>query len=283
MFNCILLNTMNRTRNSNQQETAFQRWDLRTRRLRLITDVMEDYQDNVRRMIRLMGCELGISNHVYNNSMRPEIAEEWMHRVSQATTDMYSAETPRSERRQQEPRNSPIYEPEHVPYSFNEMPPPSQRRYIYTQMSGAAVNSGINSEQIDSSTEQVQYDGSMNESRCPISWDSFTVGQNVLRINSCGHIFCENALRQWFTNHNVCPVCRTVVGGSANLNTVDPSGNNPTTSTVINQILTGIINSLNGSPNTNQIYESEVEFNFADLMNAYTQLNLTQPSNNQNP
>jgi len=270
---------MNR-RYPTSQETAYQRWDLRMRRLRLMTDVMEDYQDNVRRMIRLMGCELGISNHVYNTANRANMnAEEWMSRVSQVTADMYSAESPSTERRrnnQQEPRSSPIYEPEHVPYSFNEMPPPTQSGFIYTQFSDVAMNSGITSEQINAATELVQYDGSMNESRCPISWDSFTVGQNVLKIRACGHIFCENALRRWFTNHNVCPVCRTVVGGEtlsdrfANPITTDSSGN----TSIINQILTGIVNSLNSaSNNNNQIYESEIEFNVTDLLDAYTRLN----------
>lgn len=259
---------MNR-RNTSSQETPFQRYDLRTRRLRLMTNIMEDYQDNVRRMIRLIGCELGISNHVFPHSDRGVNVDEWMNRVSQVSTDMYSSDAPRNERRH-----------ENAPYSFNEMPP---RGFLYAaELSGVEVNSGITREQIDASTELVQYDASMNESRCPISWDTFTVGQNVLQIRSCGHIFGEDALRQWFTNHNVCPVCRTVVGRRGSLSerfagltsrgsAVDSSGNS---SSILTQIVSSLVSSLNGaSIGTNQIYESEFEFNVNDLMDAYTQLN----------
>ena len=250
-----------RARNASYHETPFQRYDLRIRRLRLMTDVMEDYQDNVRRMIRLMGCELGISNHVYLGGVRNLNADEWMNRVSHATTDMYSPETPNEERRR---------EPENAPYSFNQMPPrPRPRQFVYTQLSEVAVNSGITSEQIDSATELIQYDTSMNESRCPISWDNFAVGQNVLQINSCGHIFCETSLRQWFTNHNVCPVCRAAVGGDA-----DASGNSSATSSIITQLVSSLVSGLNGASNSDsQIYESEFEFNVNDLMDAYSQLN----------
>jgi hypothetical protein len=228
-----------------------------------MTDIMEDYQDNVRRMIRLMGCELGISNHVYPGSVN---SDEWMNRVSQATTDMYSPETPSEER----PR-----EPENAPYSFNEMPP--NRGIVYTQTITPVENPGIPEEQIANSTELVQYDASMNEPRCPIALDNFVVGQNILRIISCGHIFGETSLRQWFTNHNVCPVCRTVVGGthySLSDRFADVSGNSTASSNILTQIVSSLVNSLNGvSANSNQIYESEFEFNVNDLMDAYSQLN----------
>ena len=257
-------------RNSNTQETAFQRWDLRMRRLRLMTDIMEDYQDNVRRMIRLMGCEMGISNHIYPNSNLRVNSDEWMNRVSNITTDMYSPETPSDERR------------DRAPYSFNDMPPPPtpirRNGVIYSQL---GMNSGITRDQIANSTEVVQYDASMNESRCPITLDNFEIGQNILRINGCQHIFGESALREWFTNHNVCPVCRTVIS--------DPRQNNTTTTAtpsssqqtgVINQIVTSIVNSLNTVPNNSTYYESELEFNVGDLMDAYNLLNNLPPNQN---
>lgn len=260
-------------RNSSTQENAFQRWDLRMRRLRLMTDIMEDYQENVRRMIRLMGCEMGISNHIYPNSNMRVNSDEWMNRVSNITTDMYSPDTPSDERR------------DRAPYSFNEMPPPptpiQRNGVIYTQLSGISINSGITSDQIANSTEVVQYDASMNESRCPITLDNFELGQNILRINGCQHIFGESALRQWFTNHNVCPVCRTVISGTRQNNTTTTSDTSSSQQTsVINQIMTSIVNSLNSAPNNNAYYESELEFNVGDLMDAYNRLN--NSSTNQN-
>jgi hypothetical protein len=72
-------------------------------------------------------------------------------------------------------------------------------------------NIKLTSEQIESFTTLVQYDTSMNEIRCPITWDAFEIGQNVLEINNCRHIFGQNALMEWFQNHSICPVCRTNV------------------------------------------------------------------------
>ena len=58
------------TRRDNPYIHNFQRWDLQSRRLRLISDVMEDYQENMRRAFRLIGCELGISSNIFPSNTR---------------------------------------------------------------------------------------------------------------------------------------------------------------------------------------------------------------------
>lgn len=51
-------------------------------------------------------------------------------------------------------------------------------------------------------------DASGNETTCPISLEPIRDGESVMRINRCGHIFKESALRTWFSRDQRCPVCR---------------------------------------------------------------------------
>ena len=46
---------------------------------------------------------------------------------------------------------------------------------------------------------------------CPITYERFSEGDRLGRINRCGHLFSETALRQWLRQHNTCPICRAVV------------------------------------------------------------------------
>ncbi len=43
---------------------------------------------------------------------------------------------------------------------------------------------------------------------CPITLEPFQEGETVRRINGCGHVFRDAALRRWFQRNNNCPVCR---------------------------------------------------------------------------
>ena len=46
---------------------------------------------------------------------------------------------------------------------------------------------------------------------CPITLEDVSIGNPVMRINRCGHVFSQTALRRWFRSNNTCPVCRTEV------------------------------------------------------------------------
>ena len=263
------------------------RWQMESRRLRLISDMMEDYQDNMRRAFRLIGCELGISNNVLTsqtNTANTNV-DDWMDRVYQTTTNVFSTAE----------NTTPV--PETPSFSFNNSPPltrnDGRRAFIYTQLlePRRSSDTGITNEQIENSTQVITYDSSMNESRCPITWDQFEPGQNILRINRCGHIFGQPALTQWFQRHSVCPVCRASVLQN-NTSPTTPAENIPDTtsqssstqapSNAINQIVSSILNGVNGAVNTdNGYYESEFSFNMDDLLSAYTQLVGSQPTPNR--
>jgi hypothetical protein len=43
---------------------------------------------------------------------------------------------------------------------------------------------------------------------CPITMETIQIGDPVLRINRCGHLFKESALRTWLERDGRCPVCR---------------------------------------------------------------------------
>jgi hypothetical protein len=159
LFNCIIANKMDFSGNYIPYSRNFQRWDIQSRRLRLISDMMEDYQENMRRAFRLVGCELGISNHVFPNTRTAGNlnVDDWLDRVSQATYDMYSpgGQTTESEyERREEP-----------PYSFNRSPhlprPNVRRGFVYTKLleprDEPATDRGITNEQIASSTQLIQF------------------------------------------------------------------------------------------------------------------------------
>ena len=56
------------------------------------------------------------------------------------------------------------------------------------------------------SEEHVAQDGM--ESRCPISLEDFTVGDELCEIRNCHHIFKWTHLQSWFSRNSNCPVCR---------------------------------------------------------------------------
>lgn len=255
----------------NRLQVSLQEWELQTRRLRIISDMMEDYQENMRRAMRLIGCELFVSNNLTSNgnSQRVEV-DDWIDNTSQnATRNTYSSETPRMNR-----PSEPIY-------SFNHTPPPlrnnSRRGFIYTQSSDSTPTR-LNSEQIANSTELIEYDASMGETRCPITLDHFEPGQNILRINACRHIFGRDALRQWFQRNTRCPVCRISI--------LQPDSNDTeqvTSTNAITQIISGILTGVNGAMSIeSEHYENEVSFDVTDLLASYTELMHSQNSSVSN-
>ena len=68
-------------------------------------------------------------------------------------------------------------------------------------------------DQINSATTVMPYSQLTDEEKsqylcCSITLSNFTDTTNVMKINSCGHIFSEEGLRRHFTNSVRCPICR---------------------------------------------------------------------------
>jgi hypothetical protein len=86
----------------------------------------------------------------------------------------------------------------------------------------------LTTEQIDTSTEDITYSSSMNETKCPITWEDFNEGEHLMKIKHCGHYFKRTNLMNWLRRENTCPVCRYDLRDYTNNNTTnaDLSDNN---------------------------------------------------------
>jgi len=55
---------------------------------------------------------------------------------------------------------------------------------------------------------------------CPITLEEFVSGEQLLKINYCGHIFKANALHRWFIRNKACPSCRHDITNISNSFTI---------------------------------------------------------------
>lgn len=121
--------------------------------------------------------------------------------------------------------------------------------------------------QIDISTETIEYTDNILEERCPITWEDFTIGEDICRIKGCGHVFKPSSLMNWLRTNSHCPVCRydlrnyrePVVGESdVSLNSVD----------VVNQpVHQNPYNQLNTPIDVETIYTTSFDINQHSLDN----------------
>jgi len=80
--------------------------------------------------------------------------------------------------------------------------------FLQPQQPAAANTQGLSTEQIAQHTTMVTYNEDMNETRCPICLEDFEIGEQVCKINACGHFFKRTGLMRWFERNTHCPVCR---------------------------------------------------------------------------
>jgi len=185
------------------QQTQDRREDeLSTRRLRLISDIMEDYQENMRRTLRLLEMEMALhsSNHAEDATNR---ANERVHNTSEWTrgrSRMWQRDDPPINATR--PRNDP---PVRNIFQSN-WPYTTQFRYFDFQDLESFL--GYTTDEISQFTETITVTESMADLQCPITWEPFQVGQEVVRLRGCGHMFCTAAIHEWFRRSRRCPVCR---------------------------------------------------------------------------
>ena len=65
-------------------------------------------------------------------------------------------------------------------------------------------------QELDNATERITYseDAFLMNDRCPISLEEFAIGDELIRIHHCGHVFTELSFSHWFQSNVRCPVCR---------------------------------------------------------------------------
>jgi len=81
----------------------------------------------------------------------------------------------------------------------------------------------LTSEEIDRATTGLRWEESMAEDtpRCPVTLQQFVEGDQLLKINRCGHVFSDQGLRRVLEDSSICPLCRC--------NLRETSGEAPTT------------------------------------------------------
>ena len=136
---------------------------------------------------------------------------------------------------------------------------------------------------------------------CPIDRQPYTDGDEIIKINHCGHTFRRRNLLNWFTRQATCPICRhdiRTIAPTATTTTRDNTTNStsitPLTSTsdspndFINELSSIISNTmhnvLENSDTSNNIITAEVEFNSNVPLNLNSsESNQTDSSNNLLP
>ncbi len=88
-----------------------------------------------------------------------------------------------------------------------------QSLQLLTPLFDISLNSTLSENQISSYTTCYNFsvDASGNDLTCPITMEQIRDNDAVMRINRCGHLFKESALRSWLARNNRCPVCRSNV------------------------------------------------------------------------
>jgi hypothetical protein len=85
---------------------------------------------------------------------------------------------------------------------------------ILSSFFDSPTRGGMSNDEIDTETTLSLYEPMSDASNnpvsdtCPITMETFQAGDSVLRINHCGHVFKEGALRTWLARDGRCPVCR---------------------------------------------------------------------------
>jgi hypothetical protein len=82
--------------------------------------------------------------------------------------------------------------------------------------------------EIVNATELITYNNTVeyNNNTCPITLEEFLQGERICQIKHCGHIFREEALRNWFRRNVRCPVCRYDIRNYVNTNRNTDNSNN---------------------------------------------------------
>lgn len=78
---------------------------------------------------------------------------------------------------------------------------------------GAAIRNNDNAptnHQIQRATHNTVFSNIISpmNATCPISRDEFNDTSEITMIRGCNHIFNRDSLREWFTRHSTCPMCR---------------------------------------------------------------------------
>lgn len=219
-------------------ETERHSYDVKRRQLRIVSDLMEDYQYNIQSFLQILSITTQNDFTQSRHSNR---------RPTPANTTRHGYEVP--------PRTNRANTANRHTFEFHR------------------TSAGLTDRQVELATRTLVYDASLNnEPRCPISLEDFTAGEEIVQIIGCDHYFKCGALREWFRRNTQCPVCRySVTTPSGRVRNVIPNGNaapirgnvdlgnTRTTADAWTTILAGLLT----SPENTRLYtiEQDIVFN----------------------
>jgi hypothetical protein len=113
------------------------------------------------------------------------------------------------------PTDAPTYNPTETPTFVPTVAPtymPTEApTYNPTKAPTFVPTEAPTPQQIQNATTLFTYDPTIppfTTTICPITLEEFIPGEQLMRINTCGHIFKANALHRWFVRNKKCPSCR---------------------------------------------------------------------------
>ena len=131
-------------------------------------------------------------------------------------------------------------------------------------------------EQVQNATSLVSFDtieNPLNET-CPITLERFNHDSNVRQINSCQHLFNNEAILFWFESNVRCPVCRLDIRVQSSSSGVNNNNNTNNSEEYIRNRRRPTTNNSNVNENSN--IDSSINLFAQTLLNA---LDTTSPSN----
>jgi len=214
---------------------------LQTRQLNILSSLLYDYYRNIRDYQRNMGECIRILRNLRMNYLDNEtFGQSYPANFNGTYTNPTAPTTSPSQRnayyqntntftpQQQQSRQQ--YEHDDTQYIFSYTLYPILDQRFAGQLNDEEPRI-LTREEISRSTRTYGYTDEMaadtdaSNNVCPISLDTFSVGDVICEILGCRHIFKRPALMHWFRNHSSCPVCRYNLYNYVPTVRTDPSNN----------------------------------------------------------
>lgn len=160
----------------------------------LIHDYNENinyYNSNMRRLI-----EIAAINDIYSNTNRNYRSNTYRNRQNDNYTNIQNLFTNTIRRGLNQFRNN-------IQTTFED---------VIVRPTSFQINNAVETLIFDPNHQysNAQYPRifALDISNCPITMTEFEAGNIVSRIRTCGHIFSQDALTNWFSRNVRCPMCR---------------------------------------------------------------------------
>ena len=174
-------------------------------------DVMSQYQQNIGDLIRRIETAQN-NNDITNVNIPRNITQPRTSAQPRTFTQRATGQRAAQPRTPVQPPGTPI-QPAAIPQLTPDM------QLLFTYLFQPNINNEVNEmrplsrEEISNATRTYGYTEEMqvqdpSGNVCPISLETYQVGDVICEIRGCNHIFRRPALMTWLRRNSRCPVCR---------------------------------------------------------------------------